>query len=129
MKDKNWHQVIGEVTEKPTIGTTNAGHQVINFDVKVTDYFYDKAGIRVEKPSFHRIVSFKPQVINFVINNVRAGERVLIEGRSLSYPKVSKEGHKTSIQQILIGDDSVIEIIKQTCEKNKEKSEIWEERH
>ena len=116
MKDKNWHQVIGEVTETPTISATNAGHQVVNFDVKVYDFFFDKLGNKIEKPSFHRIVSFKPQTINFIKNNVKAGERVLIEGRSLSYPKMSKEGFKTSIQQILIGDDSVIEIIQKTSE-------------
>lgn len=112
MKDKNWHQLIGQVTENPVFDKTKQGHDVVNFDVKVTSHHKDKSGNVLEKFSYHRICSFRPKTIKYIEDNIRAGQRILVEGPNLPYPKMLKNGVKTTVNQILINDESTLELLK-----------------
>ena len=92
--------LIGNIVRDPEVRFLNSGSQVASTSLVTNRRYKDKAGNKVDEPSFHSLSVFGPLAATFG-EYVKKGNKLVIEG-SLRYQDVEKDGVKTRYTSILV---------------------------
>lgn len=91
VNSKNHTQLIGNVGQDVDFSVLEGGRKVANFSVCTNEgYKPDGAEEAVEKAVWHAVSAFGPMAERIEKSGIRAGSRVLIEGR-MNYSERTKE--------------------------------------
>lgn len=90
--------LIGNVGQDPQVTTTNAGIKIANLSLATSKTYKNKAGEKVEKTDWHRIVLFRGGA-DIAEKYVKKGSKIAIQGelRNRSY---EKDGDKKYITEV-----------------------------
>lgn len=92
--------LVGNIVRDPEISVLNSGSQVARTSLVTNNRYKDKAGNKVDEPSFHNLSVFGPQAATFN-QYVKKGTKLYVEG-SLRYQDVEKDGVKTRYTSIVV---------------------------
>lgn len=92
MASVNKFQILGNLTEDPTLRATGSGKSVCNLNVATNKSYKDQSGKLIESVAFHRITVWGPQAEACGKHLVK-GQQVFVEGE-LAYETFEKEGQK-----------------------------------
>jgi single-strand DNA-binding protein len=90
---------IGNLTNDPELRFTPGGRAVANFGFAVNRSYTDKAGNKVEKPTYFQVSVWGDMAEN-VANSLRKGNRALIQGYLETEDWNDREGNKRTTVRI-----------------------------
>lgn len=94
--------LLGRLGSDPEIRYTQAGEQVVNFNMATDESYKNKAGEKETKTEWHRIVAFG-KLAEICGQYLTKGKLIYIEGRIQTKAWEDKEGNKHSKTQIVAG--------------------------
>lgn len=92
--------LIGRLGADPVVRYTPDGAMVTNFSLATDEQWKDKAGEKVQKTEWHRIVTFG-KLAEICGNYLAKGKLVFIEGRIQTKSWEDKEGIKRTTTEII----------------------------
>ena len=98
--------LCGTIERMPEIRTANTGSEVMSFTVK-TIYSYYQKDEKKEIPQFTNVAAWRPS--DELKDLMRAGCRVLVEGRLVSRSYQNKAGAKVWVTEVNASKVSVVD--------------------
>lgn len=92
--------LIGRLGADPVVRYTPDGAMVTSFSLATDEQWKDRAGEKVQKTEWHRIVTFG-KLAEICGNYLAKGKLVFIEGRIQTRAWEDKEGNKRSTTEII----------------------------
>lgn len=95
--------LIGNVCRDPEIRSTQDGKEIANFTLATSDTWKDKVtGEKREKPEWHKIVVFVPQLVEIIKKYVKKGSKLFIEGSLQTRRWMDQSNVEKYITEILL---------------------------
>jgi len=94
-------QVIGNVASDIEVKKTPTGKDVLSFSVASNRKWKDQNGEEKEEAEFHRIVAWE-ELANEIAKNIKKGNRIYLEGKTLTRSYEDKNGNKKYATETLI---------------------------
>jgi single-strand DNA-binding protein len=95
--------LFGHVGRDPEIRSTATGTQVANFSLATNESYTDKAGNRVEKVEWHKLVAWG-KLAEIAHGYLSKGAPVLIEGKLQTREWEDKAGQKRQTTEVVVSD-------------------------
>jgi single-strand DNA-binding protein len=105
--------LIGRLGKDPEVRYTPDGTMVTNFNLATDEQWKDKAGEKVQKTEWHRIVTFG-KLAEICGNYLVKGKLVFIEGRIQTRSWEDKDGVKRFTTEIVANDMKMLDSKGQT---------------
>lgn len=100
--------LVGRLGKDPEVRYTPDGSQVTNFTLATDESYKDKAGEKVQKTEWHRIVTFG-KLAEICGNYLVKGKLVYIEGKIQTRSWDDKEGVKRNTTEIVGSDMKMLD--------------------
>ncbi|XP_055677349.1 single-stranded DNA-binding protein, mitochondrial [Lutzomyia longipalpis] len=97
--------LLGRVGVEPQIRGTEE-HPVVTFSLATHENYKYESGDWSQKTDWHRIVVFKPNLRESVMNYLRRGQRTMVQGR-ISYGEITDQEGKQRVSTSIIADDVI----------------------
>lgn len=100
--------LVGRLGADPEVRYTPDGLMVTNFNLATDEVRKDKAGERIQKTEWHRIVTFG-KLAEICGNYLAKGKLVYLEGRIQTKAWEDKDGNKRSTTEIVASDMKMLD--------------------
>ncbi|XP_059618511.1 single-stranded DNA-binding protein, mitochondrial [Phlebotomus argentipes] len=110
-KQQNFEKTVNNVTLLGRVGVEpqlrgNEEHPVVTFSLATHVGYKNESGDWTQKTDWHRVVVFKPQLRESVMNYLRRGQRALVQGK-INYGEITDQEGKQRISTSIIADDVI----------------------
>lgn len=111
MLNMNRVTLLGRAGRDPDIRTLANGGRAASFALATNERWKDRDGRNAEHTEWHRVVVYGPTV-EPVERLVRKGAAVLVEGRLATRGYRDRDGHETSVTEIVVaGTQGVVNVL------------------
>src|SRR3972149_10774935 len=100
--------LIGRLGRDPEVRYTPDGLMIANFTLATDETRKDKAGERIRKTEWHRIVTFGKRA-EFASSYLSKGKLIFVEGTIRTNSWEDKEGNKRSTTEIIASNINILE--------------------
>jgi single-strand DNA-binding protein len=111
--------LIGRLGADPDIRYTADGTMVTNFRIATDETYKNKAGEKVQKTEWHRIVTFR-KLAEICGNFLTKGRLVMIEGRIQTKEWEDSDGNRRWTTEIIARNMKMLDSSKQNGQKPQE---------
>ncbi|OZJ04627.1 hypothetical protein BZG36_02061 [Bifiguratus adelaidae] len=94
--------LVGYVGADPEITTFDNDRSVVRYTLATTETSKDKAGDYIQNTQWHKVISWNPQTNEYMMDRLRKGAMVYVEGKIQYGEYTAKDGtnkNKTEINQ------------------------------
>ena len=102
MSSVNKHQIIGRVGRDPEERHLNGGGSVVNFSVATSEQWKSKDGEKRESTVWHDVVSFNEHLNKVIMNYVKKGSRVYVEGKIQKREYEDRDGNTRRVTETVL---------------------------
>jgi single-strand DNA-binding protein len=100
--------LIGRLGKDPEVKYSQDGSAITNFSIATDESWKDKAGEKVQKTEWHKIVTYK-KLAEICANYLVKGKLVFIEGKIQTRSWEDKEGVKRYTTEIVASNMQMLE--------------------
>jgi len=100
---RNKVQLIGNLGQEPEITNLDSGRKVAKFSIATNDYFYNKAGDKIEDTQWHNVVAWG-KTADIIEKYVSKGQEIALEGKLTSRSYDDTTGIKRYITEIICNE-------------------------
>lgn len=104
-KTINSVNLLGRVGADP-LKRGNEEHPCVTFSMATHNNYKYETGDWIQRTDWHRVVVFKPQLSESVLNYLKKGQRCMVTGK-VSYGEITDSEGKTRTSTSIIADDVV----------------------
>ena len=95
--------LIGNLGRDPEIRTTNDGREIANFSIATSETWKDKmTGEKKDKTEWHRVVCFSEGLVRVIINYVKKGTKLYIEGQLQTRKWVDNDNQEKYTTEVVL---------------------------
>ncbi len=77
----NRAEVIGHLGVDVTVNHLVSGGRLANPSIATDESYIDKAGERIDRTEWHRVVTFQPGLVDMLVKNAKKGRLVYVAGK------------------------------------------------
>ncbi|UJP64594.1 single-stranded DNA-binding protein [Mongoliitalea daihaiensis] len=100
---RNKVQLIGRLGTKPELKEFESGKKKVSFSLATNEYYYNKAGERVEETTWHNLAAWDKTAEN-LSKLLDKGAEIAIEGKITNRSYEDKDGVKKYLTEIIIDE-------------------------